>query len=93
MALYSPAARENNFDTWSGIRQTYAVWFSQTAARRIRFEQLRVQTTANGQRCAATAFFQVVYLDVRGDLTNQNGVIEFLFEPRGTELLLLRVRY
>ena len=93
MTLYSPAARENNFDTWSGIRQTYAAWFSQTAARQIRFEQLRVQPTANGERCAATAFFQVAYLDAQGGLTNQNGVIEFLFEPRGAELLLLRVRY
>lgn len=93
MALYSPESRENDLVNWLSIRHTYADWFSKTSARRIVFEQLNVQPTANPSRCAAIAIFQVSYLDAQGHLATQANVIEFLFERRGADLYILRVRY
>ncbi|WP_295404660.1 hypothetical protein [uncultured Thiocystis sp.] len=93
MALYSPESRENDLVNWLSIRHTYAEWFGKTSARRIVFEQLHVQPTANPSRCAAIAIFQVSYLDAQGHLATQASVIEFLFERRGGDLYILRVRY
>ncbi|AFL72854.1 DnaJ-class molecular chaperone with C-terminal Zn finger domain [Thiocystis violascens DSM 198] len=93
MALYSPESRENELVNWLSIRHTYADWFRKTTARRIVFEQLHVQPTANPSRCAAIAIFQVSYLDAQGHLATQANVIEFLFERRGADLYILRVRY
>ncbi len=93
MALYSPESRENDLVNWLSIRHTYADWFRKTSARRIAFEQLHVQPTADQDRCAAIAVFQVSYLDSQAKLVTQAGVIKFLFEQRGADWYILRVRY
>ncbi|MBK1719857.1 hypothetical protein CKO27_19800 [Thiocystis violacea] len=93
MALYSPLAKENELATWFAIRQTYADWFRQTSARRITFDRLQVQPVADSDRCAAMAIFKVSYLDERALLATKAGVIEILFDRKGSELLILRVRY
>ncbi|NEX20025.1 DnaJ domain-containing protein [Thiorhodococcus mannitoliphagus] len=93
MALYSPHAKENDLATWFAIRQTYADWFSKTSARRITFEQLQVEPTAKGDRCAAIALFQVSYLDAQSRLATKAGIIQLLFEPDGRGLKILRARY
>jgi hypothetical protein len=93
MALYSPESRENDLVNWLSIRHTYADWFRKTSARRITFDQLNVKPTANQTRCAAIGVFQVSYLDAQRHLATQAGVIELLFERRGADLYILRVRY
>ncbi|EGV32392.1 heat shock protein DnaJ domain protein [Thiorhodococcus drewsii AZ1] len=93
MALYSPLAKENDLGTWFAIRQTYRQWFATTRARRIDFDQLRVKPTADGKRCAAIATFEVIFLNSDSKLERRKGAIQILFEQRGAELLILRVRY
>ncbi|MBK1722291.1 J domain-containing protein [Thiocystis violacea] len=93
MALYSPLAKENDLATWFAIRQTYADWFRKTSARRIRFEQVRIEPKSGGDRCAAMALFQVSYLDEQSLLATKSGIIQLLFERNGSDLRILRVRY
>ena len=93
MSLYSPLAQENQLETWIAIRQTYTDWFAKTSARRIELDQLRVEPTAEGTRCAAMARFEVSYRDAQSLLVTKAGVIQLLFEPYGSELRILRVRY
>lgn len=93
MALYSPRAKENTLATWFAIRQTYAEWFGKTSARQISFDRLQIKPIPNSDRCAVSAVFKVIYRDGQTLPVTKTGVIQLLFDPKGSELLILRVRY